>query len=97
MLDILTAYLAVKFVEQVYPANQAGLNCSYTPAELGLYLQFGGYNEKLPLFFDEILHLIHKYCEDINNEDNMDLFNAIIKEKSRGYYNSFLKPESMVK
>ncbi|KAK6618928.1 hypothetical protein RUM44_003309 [Polyplax serrata] len=97
LLDVLTAYLEEKFKEQIYVAKQAGLHCTYWAADLGLFLQFMGYNEKLPLLFDEILKLIQKCCSEINDESNIGLFNAIKKERSRCYYNKFLKPKKLVK
>lgn len=55
------------------------------------------YNEKLHLLFDEILKLIDKSCSEIVNDKNQKLFEAVMSEKSRAYYNTFLKPGKLAK
>ncbi|KAL0273801.1 UNVERIFIED_CONTAM: hypothetical protein PYX00_006388 [Menopon gallinae] len=97
MLDVLLAFFDVKFVGKIYPANEAELYYSNAAADLGVYLQFSGYNQKLPLLFEEVLRLINKYLKEINKESNKNLIDAIIKEKSRFHYNRFLRPEKLVK
>ncbi|KAM7283385.1 nardilysin [Ixodes scapularis] len=89
LMDLLGDILLQNMSEETNAAVCASLDFSISVHENGLTIRVIGFNEKLPVLFDVILHHL------ANFEVKQELFDNLKKHLHKRYYNDFMKPSRL--
>ncbi|XP_023349391.1 nardilysin [Eurytemora carolleeae] len=93
MLDLLANCVLQLMVEDVYPADLAQLNFSLYASETGLVIKVSGLSDKLPRLMETIL----KHLTAMSDTIQESLFNAVLEQQRKNYYNHSIKPSKLVR
>lgn len=86
LMDLLCDILLQNMSQETNAAVCAALDFTISVNENGLVIKVLGFNEKLPVLFDVILHHLAHF------EVKQELFDNIKKHLHKRYYNLFMKP-----
>uniref|UniRef100_A0A131Z3S2 Metalloprotease n=1 Tax=Rhipicephalus appendiculatus TaxID=34631 RepID=A0A131Z3S2_RHIAP len=89
LMDILCDTLLQNMSQETNAAVCASLDFTISVNETGLIIRVVGFNEKLPVLFDVILHHLAAF------EVKQQLFENIKKHVQKRYYNLFMKPSHL--
>ncbi|XP_046397980.1 nardilysin [Ischnura elegans] len=93
MQDMFVCLLKQQLVEEVYPADMAGLSFEIKTYDLGFILKVYGFHDKLPLLLETIIQKMMVFGKNLSEE----LFEAMKKKQLQAYYNTFLKPKDLAR
>ncbi|XP_071442701.1 nardilysin-like [Hetaerina americana] len=93
MLDMFVFLLEQQLMEEIYPADMAGLSYSVKPSDRGIVLKVNGFHDKLPLLLEIILKHMMQFRKNLNE----NMFQALKKTQLQTYYNHFLQPEELAR
>jgi len=93
LLDLLVMCTLQVMIEDVYPADLAQLSYSLYSNETGLMIKVNGLSDKLPAFLETILGHIRNLSKNITP----DLFQAVMEQQRKDYYNHSIKPKKLVR
>lgn len=92
-LDLMISCLTQQMIQDTYPADLAQLQYSVNSGERGFVISLNGLNDKLSLLLKTILGHFQKFDENID----LDFFEAVRDQVKKNYYNTFIKPDRVVK
>ena len=93
LLDLLVMCLLQNMTEDVYPADLAQLGYSLYAHESGMVIKVNGLSDKLAKLLEVIIDHLVKF----EDETNQEIFEAVLDQQKRNYYNHCIKAKKLVR